>query len=494
MLVDINQIISHFKIEKRGILHIGAHYGQEVSSYKSLGFNNIVAFEASKKNFEILRDRVKGSDTILVNKALGPKKGTCTLHVESKNEGMSNSLLEPKLHLQQYPHIEFKDVEEVEMVTLDSWVESNANFSSFNFICMDVQGYEFEVLLGSTETLKSIDCLVCEVNRAELYKNGAFITEVDLFLRTFGLRRVVTNWEGQTWGDACYVRDTYFAKSNTTMPKIGLVDINFAHSQPELGFDSACLLPTARFDWERNIRSILLDQDTKLVTFTDQMIENVDIINGKAKVAWIIEPEEINPNIRQRVLQVSNKFDAILTHDKKLISMIPNGRYCSVASSWIHPTEWFVNDKSKSVSIIASKKNQTSGHVLRHQAASLIDESHRYGGAYRPISNKIEALRDYKFSIAIENCRQDGFFTEKIIDPMIVGTVPIYWGCSDIGEYFDIRGILTFDNIDELSKILSMDIESWYNSRKEYIESNSKLARRFSSCDELFLASIVGVS
>ena len=93
----------------------------------------------------------------------------------------------------------------------------------------------------------------------------------------------------------------------------------------------------------------------------------------------------------------------------------------------------------------------------------------------------------------IENCKQDGFFTEKLIDSLIVGTIPIYWGCSDVSEHFDPRGIIQFESLEQLERILKIDLDSFYNERKEYVQSNAVIARRYASCDETIINKITGV-
>ena len=75
-----------------------------------------------------------------------------------------------------------------------------------------------------------------------------------------------------------------------------------------------------------------------------------------------------------------------------------------------------------------------------------------------------------------------------------MGTVPIYWGCPDIGEFFNAKGIITFENIDELSRILESDLDKFYSINKEAIESNFKRARRFASCDDVMFNVITGVN
>jgi hypothetical protein len=49
---------------------------------------------------------------------------------------------------------------------------------------------------------------------------------------------------------------------------------------------------------------------------------------------------------------------------------------------------------------------------------------------------KLEGLRDYRYSLAFENCRQRNYFTEKILDCWLAWTMPIYWGCPNLSDYF----------------------------------------------------------
>ena len=71
---------------------------------------------------------------------------------------------------------------------------------------MDVQGYELEVLKGGLETLHQVDYVYCEVNRDEVYENNAYVEEIDKFLSDYNMTRVETDWAGDIWGDALYIR------------------------------------------------------------------------------------------------------------------------------------------------------------------------------------------------------------------------------------------------------------------------------------------------
>lgn len=491
MLVDMSQVVNAFKIPLKGVFHVGAHYGQEIEVYEKLGLKDVVMFEPSKPNFEILKDRV-GSKATLVNLGLGSKHEFLDLNIEENNQGMSNSVLTPKLHKEQYPHIKFNSTEKIEVTTLDKWVSDAPASKTHNILVMDVQGYEFEVLLGSVETLQNIDMIITEVNRAELYTDCAYVTEIDVFLRHYGFRRVLTNWEGRTWGDAIYVREILITSAGYTSQKILLADTRFSHSKNVLGFDSASLLPASRFDWCRDLT--LLEQNSTLVV-TDDMIKNFSNVSC-SKIAWLIEPASIDRQPYLDAFENQDSYKAILTHDKEFVKAVKNGVYYPCGGSWISPNDWKMFDKNKLVSIIASNKRITRGHQLRHEAAELISKEDRFGSAFKKIDNKIEALKNYKFSISIENELIAGFFTEKIIDCLLTGTVPIYWGCPGIEEIFDMNGIIKFESIEELKTILSDEkyLNNFYEDRIDVIKSNSKKARRYTSVDENFFNAIIGVS
>jgi len=102
-----------------------------------------------------------------------------------------------------------------------------------------------------------------------------------------------------------------------------------------------------------------------------------------------------------------------------------------------------------------------------------------YGNGYHAIDNKITALADYRYSIIIENCKRDYWFTEKLIDCLMTGTIPIYWGCPSIGNFFDTRGFLLFDSIEELGIILNNLSTIDWNSMADYIQSNFETAQRY---------------
>lgn len=204
MILSFTTMVKKYNMDIKGIIHIGAHRGQEIEEYVDNGIQDIIMFEPVSLNFNILEKRMAdvNANISAYQVALGNEEKNVTMYL-SDNDLISSSVLRPKVHLQLHPGVGFPGTEEVEMKKLDSFAEETQNF---NFINMDVQGYELEVLKGGAETLKHVDYVYCEINRDELYEGNAFVEDLDEFLSGYNMERVETDWAGTLWGDALYVR------------------------------------------------------------------------------------------------------------------------------------------------------------------------------------------------------------------------------------------------------------------------------------------------
>lgn len=77
------------------------------------------------------------------------------------------------------------------------------------------------------------------------------------------------------------------------------------------------------------------------------------------------------------------------------------------------------------------------------------------GGRYKnnvggPVPDKNDFIKNYKFNIAFENCMCDGYTTEKIMEPMLVNSVPVYWGNKLIGRDFNPDSFINVTNYPSL--------------------------------------------
>lgn len=204
MLINFTTLKRKYNMDVKGIVHIGAHYGEEIQEYVNNGIQDIVVFEPLSKNFDVLAENLKDVNANIQGHqvALGNDEKTVTMYLSS-NDAQSSSVLKPKDHLEHHPDVFFEGTEEVEMNRLDNYDIGNANFMN-----VDVQGYELEVFRGGSETLNKIDYVYCEVNRGEMYEGNAMIDDIDEYLGTYGFERVETHWptEWYKWGDALYIK------------------------------------------------------------------------------------------------------------------------------------------------------------------------------------------------------------------------------------------------------------------------------------------------
>lgn len=202
MLIDLERIVKKYNLQINGVIQIGAHFGEENNIYDNLNIKNRIFFEPLESNFNILKYNL-GDKYELYKLALGNDNKDIEMFVEEANLGQSSSILKPELHLKQYPHIVFNKKEIVQMKRLD---DINIDLSKFNFINIDVQGYELEVFKGGKNTLNNIDYIMAEINRDEVYENCTKINDLIRFLKPYGFELVEENWEGITWGDGFFIK------------------------------------------------------------------------------------------------------------------------------------------------------------------------------------------------------------------------------------------------------------------------------------------------
>lgn len=222
MILDFSTVYTKYGMSIRGLIHIGAHFGEELKLYEIFSIPKIFLFEPIKSNFEELEKNASqiNSDIQIHNVALGNDNCEVEMNISS-NDKTSSSILEPKVHLTAHPEVSFEGKETVKMMKMDDFDISNSNM-----MVIDVQGYELEVLKGSEKTLNQIDYIYIEVNRDEVYEGNAKIGDIDNYLGKYGFRRLETQWyyDG-VWGDALYIKNKNYVLNQhmSTLEKIDVV-------------------------------------------------------------------------------------------------------------------------------------------------------------------------------------------------------------------------------------------------------------------------------
>lgn len=263
--------------------------------------------------------------------------------------------------------------------------------------------------------------------------------------------------------------------------KITLFDEEFKHLKSYCGYDEpACI------EWDRS------GAEHRVAVFTERCYEKVGQCSSPVKVAWALEPPAIHPYAYDKLRGgLHEEFDYVLTFDEGLkLWLETNSKakpiWWTPGGTWIWRKDWRIYPKSKLLSIVASAKTWTEGHRLRQQIIDVfgqkIDLIVGYGR--NPIEYKLDALKDYAFTIAIENSRVDQYWTDKLIDPLLTGTIPIYYGSPNIGDPFDDQGILSFTNLEECGAILDQITLELYQARLMSVDRNFIFAHNYAIVED----------
>jgi hypothetical protein len=199
--------------------------------------------------------------------------------------------------------------------------------------------------------------------------------------------------------------------------------------------------------------------------------------DGKLKFLWTMESKYFNNGcfdfIKNNLSEVLSTFELIFTYNDELLWLDEKFVRVPAMGSWIKNPE--IHEKTKLVSMITSNKTFTPQQKER----VLFAENNKknidvYGRGFNDIENKEMGLKDYMFSVCIENSTHDTYFTEKILDCFATGTIPIYKGTKNIKKYFDVNGILFLDEIN----IKDLTPELYY-SKIEHVKNNFDFVKNF---------------
>lgn len=213
----------------------------------------------------------------------------------------------------------------------------------------------------------------------------------------------------------------------------------------------------------------VFDLSADETVYVDQNINQAftDGLDG-IKYAWLLESKFVVPglseDIKSNLEEYFDVFKYIFTHDKELLSLDSRFKWCPAQGFWIKEPK--VYEKSKMISMISSNKDFTEGQKTRLKWVEMLkDQIDVYGRGINPIENKEDGLCDYMFSVVIENGIYESYYTEKILDCFATGTIPVYMGSPDIGDYFNKDGIIELTDEFDVS-------EEIYNSKMDAIKDN----------------------
>lgn len=216
---------------------------------------------------------------------------------------------------------------------------------------------------------------------------------------------------------------------------------------------------------------------------------SVDTVNfdpdADFKVLLQSEPPNLYIKFCGMVHENRDNFDLILTYDDRLLGLPQSREFCPVGS-WISDDINLV--KRNEISFLMSSKLNGNAYHMRYMILRMIEQYDKtdwrgfkvnwYRSPER-VPSKDPFFANAKFNIACENQIMTNMFTEKLLDCFKTYTVPIYYGCTNIEKYFNPKGIIRFNTIDEFKDIISNLTPAVYDEMLPYLIENYELAKPY---------------
>lgn len=197
----------------RGVLQVGASYGQEMRDFVDNGIQAGVFIEPLPEPYQHLASVCRQlPNFVAVNTLCTDESGKeYTFHLAS-NSGQSSSILKPARHLQEFDYVKFEGTTQLVSSTLDNVTEflgQNGHapvVGALDLLYMDTQGAELKILMGANRTLKNIKYIFTEVMRAELYEGQAPFLQFCGYLDAIGFTLNNMYFNEHHAGDALFIR------------------------------------------------------------------------------------------------------------------------------------------------------------------------------------------------------------------------------------------------------------------------------------------------
>ena len=202
MLIKWEELVNQLNVRPKGVMHVGAHLGEEKEYYEASGMLPVYWIEAREDLVTEMRKFLLPPQHY-VQHALLWRQSNVLLKMNVASNSQSSSILPLADHSIYYPQINYVGTIEMQTKTLDDLLDDGIECE---MIVLDLQGAELEVLRGLTgKRWEKIKWIYTEIFTKELYENCAKLSEIDSFLAKKGFRRIFRRMQrDHGWGDAIY--------------------------------------------------------------------------------------------------------------------------------------------------------------------------------------------------------------------------------------------------------------------------------------------------
>jgi len=270
-----------------------------------------------------------------------------------------------------------------------------------------------------------------------------------------------------------------------------LLDNNFAHDKYVVaGIDSKYI------EWDRSLKDLENPFFYSHIRMRDIISKNTD---KEKSYGLIVESRAIEGQMYDFIEPILHRFNKVFTHNSAFLKKYENCKWIPGGGIWVEGREGAphgegqmkIFDKTKLCSMVSSNKQMCYLHLVRLQIMDYLKDNNKidkfFGGGgpgdagWLPI---FRTLKDYMFSIVIENFVDDLYFTEKILNCFATGVIPIYLGAKNIHTVFNKDGIMQFDSLEKLNEILNKISPEEYYSRINAVKENYEKCLQFKSIED----------
>ena len=289
-----------------------------------------------------------------------------------------------------------------------------------------------------------------------------------------------------------------------------------------------CLRPYINLKNELNDKGVdvntfdLWDGNSPMEYYSFGMLDHIEKVLAhpkvKMKAFYIFEPPIVDPSIYKALPKLTSMFEVVYIHNTHGDGYSLKGVNQSKLKKLLWPQPfshvlepyWSNSTRKRKVVVIngnhkpALRKNELySKRIEAMVALAKFDMVDLYGRGWErwysrasmwlpywknrkslmsiykgSCESKYEVLNQYEFCLCFENMAMDGYMTEKLFDCLYTGTIPLYWGASDIGyyvpknTYIDVSCFSDWREVNDYVKSLSnLDIEVMKQAGRVFIES-----------------------
>lgn len=241
--------------------------------------------------------------------------------------------------------------------------------------------------------------------------------------------------------------------------------------------------------WEKSFKDL---SHLDFTLFYDYQPTYDQLLLSPINIFIACEPNEYFGN-HDYAIRSHQSFSFILTWSTKVLNNTPNSIFSPYGESWWqdNPFEYESINKEFKVSFLRGNLLKLIGHSYRYE---LFDRQYEIKTPIqfwdklgeRGVDNfekwrqyKIDSFRPYQYAVCIENSSHENYFTEKITDCILNKTIPIYYGCSNISDFYNPKGIIQVRNTDEIIKVINNLDPQYYSSILDAVEENYQKAFKY---------------